>query len=82
MDDLSLGQLAQQIKWMEDERRKDKAQIATLQEQLVGQASEIAEATRRLQELDNTPQSDRRPRWRACSTPIACWKNSRPISSR
>ena len=31
MDDLSMGQLAQQIKWMEDERRKDKTQIATLQ---------------------------------------------------
>jgi len=54
MDDLSLGQLAQQIKWMEDERRKDKAQIATLQEQLVGQARDLTEATRRLQEMDNT----------------------------
>ena len=54
MDDLSLGQLAQQIKWMEDERRKDKAQIATLQEQLAGQTREITDATRRLQELDNT----------------------------
>jgi chromosome segregation ATPase len=39
---------------MEDERRKDKAQIATLQEQLAGQAREIAEATRRQQELDNS----------------------------
>src|SRR5512139_1309617 len=54
MDDLSLGQLAQQLKWMEDERRKDKAQIATLQEQLTGQVREIAEASRRLQEMDNT----------------------------
>ncbi len=52
MDDLNLGQLAQQIKWMEDERRKDKAQIATLQEQLAGQARELAETTRRLQEQD------------------------------
>jgi chromosome segregation ATPase len=54
MDDLNLGQLAQQIKWMEDERRKDKAQMATLQEQIVGQAREIAETSRRLQEMDNT----------------------------
>ncbi len=53
MDDLNVGQLAQQIKWMEDERRKDKAQIATLQEQMAGQAREIAEAARRLQEMDN-----------------------------
>jgi chromosome segregation ATPase len=52
MDDLSLGQLAQQIKWMEDERRKDKAQIATLQEQLAGQTRDMAETTRRLQDLD------------------------------
>jgi chromosome segregation ATPase len=54
MDDLSLGQLAQQMKWIEDERRKDKAQIATLQEQIAGQAREITEASRRLQEMDNT----------------------------
>ena len=52
MDDLNLGQLAQQIKWLEDERRKDKAQVAILQEQLTGQAREIAEASRRLQEMD------------------------------
>ena len=52
MDDLSLGQLAQQIKWMEDERRKDKAQIATLQERVAGQALEITENARRLQETD------------------------------
>ena len=57
MDDLSLGQLAQQIKWMEDERRKDKAQIATLQEQLTGQTRDIAEAARRLQEMDNVLKS-------------------------
>ena len=53
MDDLSLGQLAQQIKWMEDERRKDKAQIATLQERITGQAQEVADVARRLQETDN-----------------------------
>ncbi|HSD83899.1 MAG TPA: hypothetical protein VLG46_08575, partial [Anaerolineae bacterium] len=54
MDDLSLGQLAQQIKWMEDERRKDKAQIATLQERIAGQSLEITETSRRLQEMDNS----------------------------
>ncbi len=53
MDDLSLGQLAQQIKWMEDERRKDKAQIATLQEQTVGLAREFAETSRRQQDMDS-----------------------------
>jgi chromosome segregation ATPase len=54
MDDLSLGQLAQQIKWMEDERRKDRAQIATLQERIAGQALEITETSHRLQEMDTT----------------------------
>src|SRR5512135_1076273 len=54
MDDLTLGQVAQQIKWMEDERRKDKAQIATLQERLTGQAREIEDLARRLQETDTT----------------------------
>jgi chromosome segregation ATPase len=54
MDDLTLGQLAQQIKWMEDERRKDKAQIATLQERIAGQAHEIGDMGRRLQETDLT----------------------------
>jgi chromosome segregation ATPase len=54
MDDLTLGQLAQQIKWMEDERRKDRAQIATLQERLAGQANEIGDMGRRLQDMDTT----------------------------
>jgi uncharacterized phage infection (PIP) family protein YhgE len=54
MDDLSLGQLSQQINWMEEERRKDKAQIATLQERITGQALEITEVSRRLQEMDNS----------------------------
>ena len=56
MDDLTLGQLAQQIKWMEDERRKDRAQIATLQERLAGQANEIGDLGRRLQDTDTTAQ--------------------------
>ena len=58
MDDLSLGQLAQQIKWMEDERRKDKAQIATLQERLAGQAREIAEACAPPARDGQQPQGD------------------------
>lgn len=52
MDELTLPQIAQQIKWMEDERRKDKAQISTLQEKIVGQTREIEELSRRLQEAD------------------------------
>ena len=52
MDELTLPQLAQQIKWMEDERRKDKAQIATLQEKQVGMTREMEDLSRRLQQSD------------------------------
>lgn len=54
MDELTVGQLAQQLKWMEDERRKDKALIATLQERLAGQAHEIEDLVRRLQDTDTS----------------------------
>jgi chromosome segregation ATPase len=46
-------QTNQLVKWLEEERRKDKAQLATLQERLAGQANELAEQTRRIQELEN-----------------------------
>ena len=52
MDELTLPQLAQQIKWLEDERRKDKAQIATLQEKQVGLTRELEDISRRLQDTD------------------------------
>ena len=52
--ELETTQMTQLLKWLEEERRKDKTQIATLQERLAGQANEIAEQTRRLQDLDNS----------------------------
>jgi chromosome segregation ATPase len=52
MDELTLPQLAQQIKWMEDERRKDRAQISTLQEKQVGLTRELEDLSRRLQDND------------------------------
>lgn len=45
-------QATQLIKWLEEERRKDKAQISTLQERLTGQENAVIELTRRLQELE------------------------------
>ena len=45
-------QTTQLVKWLEEERRKDKAQLVVLQERLAGQANEIAEQNRRLQELE------------------------------
>ncbi len=57
MEDLELHQLAQQLKWLEDERRKDRAQIATLQEKITGQAHEIDELSRRLRDIDGLLKS-------------------------
>jgi chromosome segregation ATPase len=50
--ELEINQINQLLKFMEDERRKDRAQIAVLQEKLVGQSNEIADMTRRIQDLD------------------------------
>jgi chromosome segregation ATPase len=50
--ELEINQINQLLKFMEDERRKDRAQIAVLQEKLVGQSNEIADLTRRIQDLD------------------------------
>jgi DNA repair exonuclease SbcCD ATPase subunit len=52
MEEIETTQLLQQLRWLEDERRKDKAQIATLQERLTGQANDLAEIGRRQQEMD------------------------------
>ena len=57
MDDPELQQLAQQLKWMEDERRKDRSQIAILQEKVSGQAQELAEVNRRLKDVDGLLKS-------------------------
>ncbi len=50
--ELDINQISQMLKFMEDERRKDRAQIAVLQEKLVGQSNEIADLVRRIQDLD------------------------------
>jgi chromosome segregation ATPase len=52
MAELEITQLTQLLKFLEEERRKDKAQIAVLQERLAGQSNEIADLSRRLQDLD------------------------------
>jgi len=49
MDDLL--QVTQMINWLESERRKDKAALATLEQKANGLANELAEQTRRVQEL-------------------------------
>jgi DNA repair exonuclease SbcCD ATPase subunit len=46
-------QLAKTVQWLDDERRKDKQEIAALQERLASQAGENANLSRRIQQLDS-----------------------------
>ena len=51
---MDLNQATQMINWLEEERRKDKAALAALQERMQGLANDAAEQSRRLQELQST----------------------------
>ena len=46
MDDLT--QVTQMLNWLESERRKDKAALATLEQKANGLANELAEQSRRV----------------------------------
>lgn len=51
---MDLNQATQMINWLEEERRKDKMALATLQERMQGLANDAAEQSRRVQELQAT----------------------------
>lgn len=48
---MDLNQATQMINWLEEERRKDKMALTTLQERIQGLANEVAEQSRRFQDL-------------------------------
>ncbi len=50
---MDMDQLAKTVQWLDDERRKDKQEIATLQERLAALATENGGLTRRLQQLES-----------------------------
>jgi chromosome segregation ATPase len=52
MDDLT--QVTQMLSWLESERRKDKAALATLEQKATGLANELVEQSKRIQELQTT----------------------------
>ena len=52
MDDLT--QVTQMLNWLESERRKDKAALATLEQKANGLANELAEQSKHVQELQTT----------------------------
>ena len=49
---MDLSQASKMLIWLDEERRKDKAEIAALQQRLVGLESTLAESARRIQELE------------------------------
>jgi uncharacterized coiled-coil protein SlyX len=51
---MDLNQATQMINWLEEERRKDKTALSALQERAQGLASEVAEQSKRIQELQST----------------------------
>jgi chromosome segregation ATPase len=50
---MDLDQLAKTVQWLDDERRKDKQEIAALQERLAALTTENGGLTRRLQQIDS-----------------------------
>lgn len=49
---MDVAQLAQMVNWLDEEHRRDRAEIARLQQQIESQSTEIIEQARRIQELE------------------------------
>ena len=49
---MELAQLAQMVSWLDEEHRRDRAEIARLQQRLEAQSSDVIEQARRIQELE------------------------------
>ena len=49
---MDLTQLAQMVTWLDEEHRRDRAEIARLQQRLEAQSSDIIEQARRIQDLE------------------------------
>ncbi len=49
---MDLTQLAQMVSWLDEEHRRDRAEIARLQQRIEARSSDIVEQARRLQELE------------------------------
>ncbi|GIK75051.1 MAG: hypothetical protein BroJett021_40390 [Chloroflexota bacterium] len=49
---MDLTQLAQMVTWLDEEHRRDRAEIARLQQRIEAQSSDIVEQARRIQELE------------------------------
>lgn len=49
---MDIAQLAQMVNWLDEEHRRDRAEIARLQQRLESQSADIVEQTRRIQDLE------------------------------
>ena len=49
---MNLNQLTQMVTWLDEERRRDKTDLAKLQQRVESLAAEVAEQARRIQELE------------------------------
>jgi chromosome segregation ATPase len=49
---MDVAQLAQMVNWLDEEHRRDRAEIARLQQRIESQSSDIVEQARRIQELE------------------------------
>jgi hypothetical protein len=49
---MDIAQLAQMVNWLDEEHRRDRAEIARLQQRLESQSADIIEQARRIQELE------------------------------
>jgi len=49
---MDIAQLAQMVNWLDEEHRRDRAEIARLQQQVEGQTADIVEQARRIQDLE------------------------------
>ena len=47
---MEIAQLAQMVNWLDEEHRRDRAEIARLQQRIEAQSSDIIEQARRIQE--------------------------------
>ena len=49
---MELAQLAQMVSWLDEEHRRDRAEIARLQQRIEAQSADVIEQARRIQELE------------------------------
>lgn len=50
---MELAQLAQMVSWLDEEHRRDRAEIARLQQRIEAQSADVIEQARRIQELES-----------------------------